>query len=206
MSDSAYTGVNRQQDFASDFNGHAALINQMVNKVPGATLVQVLSVTNSGGLSMVGTVSVQPMVNQIDGAGNATPHGEIYNIPYFRLQGGTNAVIIDPVVGDIGMAVIASRDLSSVKATRKVSNPGSRRKNSWADGLYVGGFLNGLPTQYIQFSSAGVSIVSPVQISATVGGMGVVVTSAGTRIDGKMFLPHEHSGVEMGSDSSGPVI
>ena len=43
-----------------------------------STLVKVVSVTNSGGLSPSGTVDIMPLVNQIDGAGNAQPHGVIH--------------------------------------------------------------------------------------------------------------------------------
>jgi hypothetical protein len=128
------------------------------------TLVKIVSVTNNGGVSPVGFVDVQPLVNQVDGAGNATPHGVVYNIPYFRLQGGTNAIILDPQVGDMGMCGFASRDISSVKSSKGQANPGSGRTFDWADGLYFGGLLNGTPVQYIAFSSSGIDIVSPTQI------------------------------------------
>jgi hypothetical protein len=78
-----------------------------------------------------------------------------------RLQGGTNAVILDPKVDDIGIAVFASRDISSVIANKGPANPGSRRMHSMADGLYIGGVLNGTPEQYVQFSDAGITLSSP---------------------------------------------
>lgn len=130
-----------------------------------STLVQILSCTNSGGLSPVGFVDVQPLVNQVDGNGVPVPHGVIHNLPYFRLQGGQNAVIIDPQPGDIGMAAFASRDISSVKANRAQANPGSARRFDMADGMYFGGLLNGAPTQYVQFSAAGITITSPTAIT-----------------------------------------
>jgi len=55
-------------------------------------------------------VSVQPLVNQVDGQGNPTQHGIINGVPVFRLQGGANAIIADPVAGDIGLLATASRD------------------------------------------------------------------------------------------------
>lgn len=36
-------------------------------------------------------------------------------------------------------------------------------------------------------------------------GHGIVINNAGTFIDGKQFLPHEHTGVQPGSGNSGPV-
>lgn len=102
-----------------------------------------------------------PMVHQIDGDGNSTPHGIIHNVPYQRLQGGVCAVIIDPVVGDIGKALFASRDISSVKATRAPSPPQSRRRNDWADAVYLPGILNNAPEIYIKISRAGIVLFAP---------------------------------------------
>jgi len=140
------------------------MVQQALAKMQTATLVRIESCTNSGGLSPVGFVDVTPLVNQLDGQGNPTPHVTIYNLPYFRLQGGANGVIIDPQKGDIGVAVFASRDISQVKATRKQGNPGSHRQYSFADGMYLGGMLNGTPTQYVQFSAAGIKIHSPTAV------------------------------------------
>ena len=147
-----------------EFNNLAFMVQQALGKMQTATLVRIESCTNAGGLSPVGYVDVTPLVNQLDGQGNPTPHVTIYNLPYFRLQGGANGVIIDPQKGDIGVAVFASRDISKVKATRKQSNPGSYRQYSFADGMYLGGMLNGTPTQYIQFSAAGIKIHSPTAV------------------------------------------
>ena len=157
-------GLMPLQAALSEFDRMAFMVQQSLAKMQTATLVRIESCTNSGGLSPVGYVDVTPLVNQLDGQGNPTPHVTIYNLPYFRLQGGANGVIIDPQKGDIGVAVFASRDISQVKATRKQGNPGSHRQYSFADGMYLGGMLNGTPTQYIQFSAAGIKIHSPTAI------------------------------------------
>jgi phage baseplate assembly protein V len=34
-----------------------------------------------------------------------------------------------------------------------------------ADGLYIGGVLNGAPTQYVQFSTSGITLNSPTKIT-----------------------------------------
>ncbi|WKS98294.1 Gp138 family membrane-puncturing spike protein [Gallibacterium anatis] len=143
------------------FNGDGNFqILQLINRIQTVTLVLVKAV-NATGANPVGTVDVQPMVAQLDGQGGIHEHGIIYNIPYFRLQGGKNAVIIDPQVGDIGMCGFCSRDISSVKNTKKPSSPQSRRKFDYADGLFFGGFLNGTPEQYIYFKNGGIDIISP---------------------------------------------
>ena len=158
------SGQQKPTSTWGEFNNIMFAVQQAIGKLQTATLVRVESCTNAGGLSPVGFVDVTPLVNQIDGQGNPTPHVTIHNVPYFRLQGGANAVIIDPEKGDIGLCCFASRDVTKVKATKKQSNPGSFRQFSMADGLYVGGMLNGTPSQYVQFNTAGIRIHSPTQI------------------------------------------
>lgn len=155
------SGQQKPSTTWGEFNNIAFLVQQALSKMQTATLVRIEKCTNSGGLSPVGFVDVTPLVTQIDGAGTPTPHVTIYNLPYFRLQGGANAIIIDPEPGDIGIAVFASRDISKVKSTKKQAPPGSFRQYSFSDGMYLGGTLNGTPTQYVQFSAAGIRIHSP---------------------------------------------
>ena len=157
-------GLMPLQAALGEFDRIAFMVQQALAKMQTATLVRIESCTNSGGLSPVGFVDVTPLVNQIDAQGNPTPHVTIYNLPYLRLQGGANGIIIDPQKGDIGVCVFASRDISKVKSTKKQANPGSHRQYSFSDGMYLGGMLNGTPTQYIQFSAAGIRIHSPTQV------------------------------------------
>ena len=174
MSDVGYS-QQEPSDTASDYNADVFVINQLLGKLRTCTVVKVLSVTNDGGVSPVGFVDVQPMVNYVNGIGQAAPHGEIFNLPYFRLQGGTNAFIIDPAVGDIGIAVISDRDISSVKNTGQISNPGSLREFDLADGIYIGGILNDAPVNYIQFDSLGnLNIKTALAVNITAPG-GLVV-------------------------------
>ncbi|MDH2051155.1 Gp138 family membrane-puncturing spike protein [Achromobacter marplatensis] len=160
-----YTGQAQAGEGVGEYGALMFLINQALARLSTATLVRVVSVTNSGGLSPVGFVDVQPLVNQLDGAGNAVPHAVLHQLPYFRLQGGTDAVILDPKVGDIGMAAFGSRDLSAVKASKQQANPGSWRTHDMADGLYFGGLLNGTPVQYVQFTAGGINLVSPSRVT-----------------------------------------
>lgn len=132
----------------------------LLANVNTAKLVKVLACTNSGAVARVGTVDVQPLVNQMSSQRNPTPHGKIVKLPYFRVQGGDNALIMDPKVGDVGVAVFCDRDISALKNALLAGisgpqNPGSFAAWDWADGLYLGGFLNGIPTRYIQFDASG---------------------------------------------------
>lgn len=209
-----YAGQSWQQTPGSLVNAIHFMIKQVIAGKAFAGIVQVKSVTG-GGIGTPPIVSVQPLVNQTDGLGNSVPHGTIYNIPVFRLQGGNGAVVLDPAVGDIGLAVMSDRDISTVKATRAVSNPGSFRKNSWADGLYLGGFLNATPTQYVEIGATGINLVTPNQLTfsasnATLDASGnLKVTGdlvANSGADQISVANHEHSAVETGPDTSGPPV
>lgn len=214
-----YRGIQEPNSAGDAFNAQSFLVRSILSRIATSTLVQVVAVTNAGGVEPVGFVDVRPMVNQIDGIGNAVPHGVIFRCPYQRIQGGVSAVILDPAVGDIGAAVFTSSDISSVIANRAVSNPGSRRKFDLADCLYLGGHLNAAPTQYVQFSAAGIAIHSPTQVVLSGPEVSisapVVSINASTSVD--ITTPslmhngvnigsgHVHGGVEPGgSDTTGP--
>ena len=194
------------------YNNMNFAIVQALAKMQTATLVQVVSCTNSGGVSPVGYVDVVPLVNQTDTDGNAIPHTTLHNLPYTRIQGGTNAVIIDPVAGDIGIAVFASRDISKVKTTRKAGNPGSLRSHNFADGMYIGGVLNGAPSQYVQFTASGITVHSPntVTIDApscnftgTVHATGNITSDSDVLAQSVSLHNHTHGGVMPGGGNTG---
>ncbi len=162
MTAKRYVGQNNATTDQSAFNVMSFIAKQAINLMSTATLVKVTKVSTSGLVAPVGFVSVQPLVNLVDGQGNATPHGVVHKLPYFRLQGGADkAIIMDPKVGDIGMASFADRDISSVKKNKDRSNPGSRRRFNMADGMYFGSFLSGKPTSYLQFKDDGSLVLSP---------------------------------------------
>lgn len=149
------------------YNNIRFMVQQALAQVQTASVVKVMACTNDGGVSPVGTVDAQILVNQVNGQGNPTPHATMYCLPYLRIQGGANAVIIDPQPGDIGIAVFASRDITNVKSTKTQANPGSFRMYDFSDGMYIGGLLNDTPSQYLQFSSAGIALVSSTEVKST---------------------------------------
>lgn len=221
-------GTQTYESGGSDYNAIEFIAKYVLNSIATTTLVQVVSVTNDGGLSPVGMVDIRPLVNQVDGFGNAVPHNIIHNCPYFRLQGGANAIIIDPQVGDTGIAVFADKDLSKVinnqlsnsGTTASQANPDSGRRFSYSDGLYFGGCLNGTPTQYIQFNASGITITTPNQITinaplTTINGditlNGTFNQTGGTNAtfsgdvvaQGTSLHTHTHSGVQSGGSNTG---
>lgn len=214
-----YFGTATRLSDKTPFEQLNFLILQSLLKLETSSLVRVVSV-NASGLSPVGTVNVVVLVDQLTGDNQTRPGVEIPNVPYFRLQGGANAVIIDPKPGDIGMACFASRDISSVKAARRAAPPGSLRHHDFSDGMYVGGFLNAAPTQYIHFTDSGIVVHSPYAVTvdapaATVNAPdiqmnGNVQVTGDFSVNGSMTnngtnigSTHTHGGVQTGGGNTG---
>ena len=172
----AHININSANGGASEFE---MLVMHLMGKAYTITLVMVEAV-EAGAEGPVGFVDVKPMVHMLDGAGNIHELGTQFHVPYFRLQGGGNAVIIDPQVGDIGICAFASRDISSVKRNKKPSAPSSRRQFDCSDGLYIGGVLNGAPSQFIHFMSNGIKVFSPQKITLDGGSIEILSKGAVT--------------------------
>ena len=183
------------------------MVQQMLNGIQTVALVKVVKVSSPAGVAPVGTLDVQPLVHQMTGARESVPHGVIHGIPYFRLQGGSNAVILDPQVGDIGMCGFCSRDSSSAIANKGFANPNTYRRFDWSDGLYFGGLLNGTPQQYVQFAEDGIRLVSPhkvtlqapdielhgaVTASSTVAVQGEISSQADVKVGTVRLKTHVH--------------
>jgi hypothetical protein len=228
--------TQRQGGGTSQLDVLEFFFRQAAAKLRTTTIVKVLAVTNAGELEPVGFVDIQPLVQQVDGTGNVTPLPPLYNVPYLRIQGGTNAVILDPQIGDLGIAVFGDRDLSAVVAAKDQGPPGSSRRHSLADALYLGGILNGVPSQYVRFSSDGIEVVSPTKIllsapsveidastqlkmvSPDIQEQGPVHITGDQTNDGKITAQgdvsgqgtslhtHKHSGVTTGSGQTGTPV
>ena len=200
---------------SSDLGRAQFVIDAALSGLRVAMPVKVMSVINNGGVSAIGTVSILPLVNAKDGGGNAVPHGTIYNVPYMRIQGGTNAVILDPQVGDIGLAVVCDRDISAVQNTQAQAPAGSSRKHDMSDFIYVMTVISAkVPTQYVQFNSSGITVTSPNTIiinanevdinAATIKMNGSVITTGTLTNNGhSVGSNHVHSGVTPGGSNTG---
>ncbi|MDJ0023124.1 Gp138 family membrane-puncturing spike protein [Pantoea eucrina] len=152
----------RPQDTSSEAGMQAFLFQRMLMSNAFITLALVTDVNEPGD-----QVTVRPLVEGFTGSGDRIPKTEIYGVPVWRLQRGASAVIMPPVVGDIGMIAICDRDISGVKATKESSLPGSSRTHNYADALYLGGILNSEPSQYVSFRDDGIDIVSPLSVTMT---------------------------------------
>jgi Phage protein Gp138 N-terminal domain len=189
------------------------IVQALLGRVRTTIPVRVMAVTNSGGVAPIGRVDVMPLVQQIDGSGSVTSHGTIYDAPYMRIQGGGNAVILDPSVGDIGLLAVCDRDISAVKASAGEAPPGSRRHHDLSDCVYLHSILSAAPTQYVRFSADGIEVKSPslVRIIAPttdiVGDLHVsgTITSVGDVVgSGTSLHNHLHGGVLPGAAVTSP--
>jgi hypothetical protein len=202
-----FHGVQPVAAGMSEYNALLAVVHGALNRVATATLVRVVAID----LEAM-TVDLNPLVAQLDGLGNATPHGTIHGCPFLRLQGGRNAVIIDPAVGDIGIAVFASHDITAVMAAKGPANPGSRRRFSMADAMYLGGLLNATPERFVRITDEGVEVTSPAGVTITAPTVTIVgdldvqgeITASGDVVgDGVSLSGHTHGGVETGGGNTG---
>lgn len=163
------------------------VIQQLIRQIHTATLVRVAAVYPTPGT--VGFVDVTPMVQQQTTTGVVIDTAPIYRLPYLRAQGGVSAIILDPVVGDMGLAVFAERDISAVISTREQAAAATNRAYDAGDGLYLGGFLNADPTQWLQFfPTGGLELKSPL---VTITGQTVTTgnVSVGTGASGSFTTP-----------------
>jgi len=200
----AYVGQASLADVGSEFARLSFLVRAIQGEQATMTLVQIKAVRAIGGAY---EVDVQPMVHQIDGAGNAVPHGVVNGLPIWRLQGGDSAVIVKPVVGDIGLALFAQSDISGVKRAKKPTTPGSARKFDWADGVYMGGVLNAAPSQKIVMDETGITMTpasgTRVKIDGKLEVAGEVVATGEGTFNSHTVGNHKHGGVTAGTGISG---
>lgn len=161
MADHLFTPTSAQ---TSDAENLSYVFKKLLS---GAFFIELVEVTAIRGTAPNLVVDVMPLVTRTDPSGATIQNSEIYNVPVFRLQRGASAIIMNPVPGDIGMIAICDRDNSIARANRKQSVPGSKRMHSKSDALYLGGFLNQAPTQYVEFADNKINIVAPNGINIT---------------------------------------
>jgi len=180
------------------------IINNLIANIHTMMPVKILSVTvPADELAPIGRCEVLPLVQQIDGSNNVYPMGKIVNVPYLRVQGGSNAIVIDPQVGDVGLCGFCERDISIVKRTGELSAPDTRRKYDINSAVYMFTMMSGAPTQYIHFKSSGIDIKTTGDLNIN----GLIIKADGTLVtkDGDTVDKHSHGGVQSGGSNTSPL-
>lgn len=202
MAEETVKGVANYNANNSEYNAISFLVQQAIREQVNTCIVgKVVAVTD-------GYVDFLPLVTQISGKGEAVQPTTLYKLPYMRYHAGIAAVILDPVPGDIGLAVFASKDCSNVKTgTSTPQQPGSFRGNTMANGFYIGGFLNQAPSTFVELKQSGeIVITAPggltVNGNITVNGSQTLTgdcVAAGISLDN-----HIHTG-DSGGTTSPPI-
>jgi hypothetical protein len=210
-----FFGQQGISDDSNEINRLRFLIRQELAQHRSHIPVKIVAV-NGGGVGAPPTVDVQPLINQTDGQGNQTPHGVIFGIATMRSQGGTNGIINDPKVGDIGHMSIMDRDISALKANGGAqSNPGSFRRGNMSDGVYMGAIVNPAnQDQAVQFTETGIKLFDKNGQIIEFSAGAITITTAQLRVTGDVIagaggenislLNHLHTDVAPGGGTSGP--
>ena len=220
-------GTRRSSSANTPVNAIAFLVESMIKGLVNTAIpVVVTEIEAAGPGEPAGRLSARALVTQRDGDGNALQTAQMFDLPYFRYQGGSVAVVADPVKGDIGLAVFAQQDTSNIASgTSEPVQPGSFRFFDMADGFYIGGFLNQAPEVWIELQQEGTVIVhAPEKIrfetplveftgrfiqtgedSSSGSTMKNGFTNEGGNItsNGVVLETHTHGGVQSGSSSTG---
>lgn len=150
------------QDILGEANRMNFILNAFLNKQSFLNLAVVVNVDESKK-----KVDVSPMLYSRTAKNEKIDKGTVYGLPYFQLQRGSSAIIMNPCVGDIGLICVCDYDISNVKNTASKALPATNRSHNMADAIYLGGVgsINQSPTQYVAFLDDGINIVSPFKVS-----------------------------------------
>ena len=222
-------------NFASSnpLNSMEFFVRSLISQVVSTSLpVVVTAVERKGEEAGAGYVTVKPLLQPRNNSGDGLEVTTIPKLPYFRLQHGKAAIICDPKVGDIGLAVVAKHDISNINGITTPKVPATYRKFDPSDSFYIGGFWGKAPEVFIHLEDEGtIKIKAPTKItiespecevnastSFTVnsaqinlngpisggGSGGADATFTGdVNAKGISFTSHTHTGVQSGNSSTG---
>ena len=149
--DTTRTSNRKLNSGASEYNALSFMVEQMIKGMVNTAIpVRVDSCTKPGVGGAAGYVSATPLVMQRGADGKSLAPVSLPQLPFFRLQCGTAAVVLDPQPGDVGLAVFSQQDASNIEAGK--TDPvqaGSFRSFDMSDGFYFGGFYGQTPTTFV---------------------------------------------------------
>lgn len=120
------------------YNANQEQIKKAFSQIETVFLAKIVSCSSSG-QGGAKTVNAIPLVAKVDANGNAQASPTYVELPHYRFQAGTGALIIDPQPGDIGVFVCAKRDISKINSSTQTPQvPGSFRAFSPSDSIMIG--------------------------------------------------------------------
>lgn len=168
--DTTRTSNRRLNSGASEYNAISFLVEQAIKGMVNTAIpVRVDSCTKPGVGGAAGYVSATPLVMQRGADGKSLAPVSMPQLPYYRVQAGTAAVVLDPQPGDIGLAVFSQQDASNVKeGTSEPVQAGSFRCFDMSDGFYCCSVLgSGAPKTYVHLDpeKGEVTVKAPTKIT-----------------------------------------
>lgn len=140
-----------------------SIIKGMVNTAIPVRVDSIERPAEGGG---AGYLSATPLIRMRSASGDALATVSIPKLRWFRLQHGTAAIIVDPKPGDVGLAVFAQQDVSTLSGGSDPVQPGSFRCFDMSDGFYIGGFWGKTPTTFIRVEDSGdITITAPQSVT-----------------------------------------
>ena len=222
-------------NFASSnpLNSMEFFIRSLISQVVSTSLpVVVTAVERKGEDAGAGYVTVKPLLQPRNNSGDGLEVTTIPKLLYFRLQHGKAAIICDPRVGDIGLAVVAKHDISNINGSTTPKVPATYRKFDPSDSFYIGGFWGKAPEVFIHLEDEGtIKIKAPTKITMDApecevnASTSFTVNSAQINLNGPIsgggsggadatfsgdvtaknisLTSHTHTGVQSGNSSTG---
>ena len=167
--DTTRTSNRKLNTAASEYNALSFMIEQAIKGMVNTAIpVRVDSCTKPGVGGAAGYVSATPLVQQRGADGNSLMPVSLPQLPFYRVQAGTAAVVLDPQPGDIGLAVFSQQDASNVKeGTSEPVQAGSFRAFDMSDGFFVATHYGKTPTTFIHLDPENneVTIKAPSKIT-----------------------------------------
>lgn len=218
-------------NFASSnpLNSMEFFIRSLISQVVSTSLpVVVTAVERKGEEAGAGYVTVKPLLQPRNNSGDGLEVTTIPKLPYFRLQHGKAAIICDPKVGDIGLAVVAKHDISNINGSTTPKVPATYRKFDPSDSFYIGGFWGKAPEVFIHLEDEGtikikaptkITIESPecevnasasftvnsaqINLNGPISGGADATFTGDVNAKGISLTSHTHTGVQSGNSSTG---
>jgi hypothetical protein len=160
---------------------NAAIGGYLANNLETAAMATAGGGDRPGHEGPAGRLSAAPCVNDTDNFGGAVSGAPMHGAPFFRLQAGDRAIVLDPEGGDKGLVVFTKKDSSGVGAeTDGPVQPASHRTFDPGNGFFFGGFSNQAPKTYIELTKEGKILIHSMDSIVIESGKDIEMTAQGT--------------------------
>lgn len=173
----------------SGFNSVETQIKTKIDNYLNTSFLARVDSCSTSGTSGSKTVNATPLIADVDGNGNALSSSSLQELAHTRLQHGVAGIVINPVVGDIGIFSCNKADSSNISEGASNSQPpASYRRFNKADAVMVGTVHTKAPTVYIELTQEGVINITAPQGCHVTSDSEVTVTAPTVAITGNVII------------------